>query len=323
MGNFLKSLFSSSEAETPAEVKARENRKKFDIFKYDGIRAQQTGRVQYAIKCYREALKIMEDTEVLQCLAAACAGIHETDGALSAMNRLVELEPENVNALLARANLFYQAEKGEEAIGDCLRAIESDASNPVAWYLMGKVKKSRKDLPGAIDDLTQAIALKQTPADAYLLRAEAWLETNRPDEALSDTENFIQLAPEEEAAYLLRGRIYERLEDLSAAAEDYNQAAILNPFCEEAYFLKGSLLMKEKKWNEAIALFDEVIELNPSFAESYRKRAKAKALKGDSEGAAEDERQAVALDAERKEKEKEEAGGKAPDFNTMYKGGIF
>ncbi|MDR2811009.1 MAG: tetratricopeptide repeat protein [Tannerellaceae bacterium] len=322
MGNFFKSLFSSSEAETSVDEQTKENRKKFDVFKYDGIRALRMGKVSYGVQCFEEALKIEEDIEVLQFLATAYAALHALDEALRVTHRLVELKPEDVNVLLARASLFNQAEKGEEAIADCLRVVALDASNPVAWYLMGKVKKSGNDLSGAIDDLTKAIDIKQDFVDACLLRAEILLELNRSDEALLEMEDLIDLAPEEEAVYLLRGRVNEHLGNLSAAADDYGQVVILNPFNEEASLLKGALLMKEGKWEEAVDFFDEVIELIPSFSEAYRGRAKAKASKGDNEGAWEDEQKAVALDAERKEDE-EVGGSKRPNFNDMYKGGIF
>lgn len=279
------------------------------------------GRVQYAIKCYKEALKIEEDIEVLQFLAAACASLHETGEALSVTHRLVELAPENTGVLLSRASLFDQLGKADEAIADCLRAIESDAANPVAWYLMGRAKRSRKDLPGAMADLAKALEIKADFADAALLRAETLLEMNRPGEALSEAENLIALAPEEESVYLLRGRANEQLGHFSAAADDYNQVVALNPFNEEASLLKGALLIKEKHWEEALEFFDEAIELNPQFAEAYRERAKAKASKGDSAGALEDEQKAATLDEEKKEEE--EDNGKRPNFNDIYKGGIF
>ena len=49
MGNFFKSLFSSSKAATPEEEKSKNDQKNFDILKYDGVRAQKIGQVAYAI----------------------------------------------------------------------------------------------------------------------------------------------------------------------------------------------------------------------------------------------------------------------------------
>jgi tetratricopeptide (TPR) repeat protein len=321
MGNFFKSLFSSSETNNSTDIQAKNEQKNFDIFKYDGIRALRMGQVRYAIKCYREALKIREDKEVMQFLATAYASLHETDEALEVMHRLVELEPEDVNVRLIRAGLFYQAEKEQEAIADCRHVIETDDSQPAAWFLMGRAKKKQKDLPGAIADLTKAITLKEDFADARLLRAEVLFEANQEEEALYDVEKLIATAPEEETAYLLRGRIYEHLGDLAAAADNYNQVVELNPFNEDASLLKGSLLIKEGKPEEAIAFFDELIELKPTCAQAYRGRGKAKLLKGNTEGASEDALKAEELESE--EKGEDVAEGKRTNFNDIYKGGIF
>jgi tetratricopeptide (TPR) repeat protein len=320
MKNLLKSFFSSSESGNPADVQAKNEQKNFDVFKYDGIRALRMGQAQYAVRCFKEALKIKEDEEVMQFLITACVALHETDEALETANRLVERSPGNVHALLTRAGLFHQAEQEQEAIADCRRVIEADDSHAVAWFLMGRARKSLKDLPGAIDDLTQAIARKEDFADARLLRAEACFESKQPEKALLDVEILIASAPEEEAGYLLRGRIHEYLGDLSAAADDYEQVAALNPFNEESLLLKGSLLIKEGKTDEAIAFFDEVIELAPELAQAYRGRAKAKSLTGDKEGALEDETKAGELEEEGKEEGAPE--GKR-SFDDLYKGGIF
>jgi tetratricopeptide (TPR) repeat protein len=321
MGNFLKSLFSSSETTNPDETLAKSERKNFDMFKYDGLRAMRTGQVKYAVKCYTAALKIKEDKEVMQFLITAHSALHESDEALIVANRLVELYPEDVDARVARAGLFYQMEKENEAIEDCLNVIATDESHHVAWFLMGRAKKKLGNLSGATDDLTRAIATKADFADAYLLRGEALLEANQVDEALLDAEKLMELAPEEEAVYLLKGRIYEQRNDFAAAADNYSMVVELNPFNEEASLLKGALLIREGKFEEAIAFFDEIVELNPASIQAYRGRSKAKSLNGNVEGASEDKAKAEELESECKEEGASE--GKPVNFNNIYKGGIF
>ena len=49
MPNFFKSFF-SGKSETPESEKQKNDQKNFEIFKYDGLRAQRMGRPDYAIK---------------------------------------------------------------------------------------------------------------------------------------------------------------------------------------------------------------------------------------------------------------------------------
>lgn len=47
---FFKSFF-SGKSDSPANEKQKNEQKNFEIFKYDGMRAQRMGRTDYAIKC--------------------------------------------------------------------------------------------------------------------------------------------------------------------------------------------------------------------------------------------------------------------------------
>ena len=68
MPNFFKSFF-SGKSETPESEKQKNDQKNFEIFKYDGLRAQRMGRPDYAIKCFTEALAIEEDFETMGYLS--------------------------------------------------------------------------------------------------------------------------------------------------------------------------------------------------------------------------------------------------------------
>ena len=56
MPNFLN--LSSPVSRKLRKVKTENDQKNFEIFKYDGLRAQRMGRPDYAVKCFIEALAI-------------------------------------------------------------------------------------------------------------------------------------------------------------------------------------------------------------------------------------------------------------------------
>ena len=68
MPNFFKSFF-SGKSETPESEKQKNDQKNFEIFKYDGLRAQRMGRPDYAVKCFIEALAIKEEFETMGYLS--------------------------------------------------------------------------------------------------------------------------------------------------------------------------------------------------------------------------------------------------------------
>jgi len=317
MGNFFKSLFSSSKAATPEEEKSKNDQKNFDILKYDGVRAQKIGQVAYAIKCFTEALKLQEDFETMTYLVAAYTTANKAEEALEVLNRMVELEPDHINTLLTRVNVLFMLDKDADVIVDCRHILELEETNHLAWFLMGKAKRTTSDPLGAIADLTKAIALKEDFTDAYLMRAQILLSMLQATEALPDVEKAITLAPEEETSYLLRGRIHEAMGNIDAAAADYQNVLELNPFNDEATLLVGQLLITQERLDEAITFFD----LKPDFGKAYAERGRAKNLKGDKDGAFEDLKKSIELNPEGDEARKLE--GQHTNFNDMYKGGIF
>lgn len=55
----LSSLFGKSQSDENEQEK--QDKKNFDILKYDGIRARNMGKLDYAIKCFEEAVALNDE----------------------------------------------------------------------------------------------------------------------------------------------------------------------------------------------------------------------------------------------------------------------
>lgn len=320
MGNFFKSLFFSSQETSEVEIH-KNDRKKFDVLKYDGIRALRIGKLAYAIKCLVEALELQEDFEARTYLVTAYTSAHKLEEAMAELDRLVELDPIHIQTRLSRINLLFMLDREGEVEADCREIIKLEETNYLAWYLMGKAKYILNNPLGAIADLTKAITLKDDFVDAYWMRAQVLLVMRQVSEALLDVEKAIQLNPEEENLYLLRGRIRLVLDDKEAALVDFQNVLDLNPYNEEAGLSIGQLLIDQERLDEAIHFFDELIELKPEFAKAYAERGRAKNKKGDKVGAFEDLKKSIELNPVGDEAQRLE--GVHSNFDNLYKGGFF
>jgi len=321
MGNFFSSLFSSSKPVSPEEEKEKEDQRNFDMFKYDGIRAQQIGQTVYAIKCFEQALALQEDFETMTYLASSYVSHDDLDEAAELLDKMVELEPDHLETLFSRAHVALMRDNYETTINDCQHIVELDEKNYAAWHLMGRAHKAANDGLQAIGDLTRAIAVKDDFTDAYLLRAEVLYNMDQPNEALPDADKAISLAPDEEASYLLRGKIYEKLGDTENAHADYQKTCELNPFNEDAIVLEGRLLMSENKLDEAVSFFDDMIDTNPNVGKYFAERGRAKNLKGDKTGAMEDLKKSIELNPEGEEAKR--LNGQQASFDNLYDNSIF
>ena len=301
MPNFFKS-FLSGKSETLESEKQKNDRKRFEIFKYDGLRAQRMGRPDYAVKCFTEALAIEEDFETLGYLSQLYVQLGETAKARKLLEKMAVMEPHVTNTFLTLANVCFIQEDYQAMEEAANKAIAIEEGNAVAHYLLGKARKGQDDDLMTIAHLTKAITLKDDFIEARLLRAEALLKMKQYKEVMEDVDAILAQNPEEETAILLHGKVKEDNGESEEAEKDYRLVTEINPFNEQAYLYLGLLYISQKKLTEAIGLFDEAIELNPNFAEAYKERGRAKLLNGDKDGSIEDMKKSLELNP------KDEAG---------------
>lgn len=301
MPNFFKSFF-SGKSETPESEKQKNDQKNFEIFKYDGLRAQRMGRPDYAVKCFIEALAIKEEFETMGYLSQLYIQMGETAKARELLEKMAAMEPDVTSTFLTQANVCFIQEDYQAMEEAANKAIAIEEGNAVAHYLLGKARKGQDDDLMTIAHLTKAITLKDDFIEARLLRAEALMNLKQYKDMMEDIDAVLAQNPEEETAMLLRGKVKEADGKDEEAEEDYKLVTEINPFNEQAYLYLGQLYINQKKLTEAIGLFDEAIELNPNFAEAYKERGRAKLLNGDKDGSVEDMKKSLELNP------KEEAG---------------
>lgn len=294
MPNFFKSFF-SGKSETPESEKQKNDQKRFDIFKYDGMRAQRMGRLDYAVKCFTEALAIEEEFETMTYLSQLYIQLGEVEKARELLEKMAAMEPEIVTTFLSLANVCYIQEDYKAMEEAATKAIAIEEGNAIAHFLLGKARKGLDDDIMTIAHLTKAITLQDDFIEARLMRAEALLHMKQYKEMMEDIDAVLAQNPEEETAILLRGKVKEANHQEEEAEADYKLVTEVNPFNEQAYLYLGQLYIAQKKLPEAIGLFDEAIELNPNFAEAYRERGRAKLLNGDKDGSVEDMKKSLEL----------------------------
>ena len=292
MGLF-KSLFGGNN--TPETEKEKNDKKNFEILKYDGIRAQRMGKLPYAIKCFEEAVAINDELETLSLLATAYTQANRLDDARITLDRMATKDPEQVNTFLSLAGICYMQEDYENMKDACQKALVLDNKNPLSFYLTAKAAIGMKDDITAIAMLTKAIVLKEDYTEAYQLRAEVLWKMKQAKDAAEDIQKLLSLNPDDEQALLLKGEILAATNEPEQAQECFNQVLSLNPFNEKAYILSGELYLVNKDFDKALAVYDEAIEINPNFAKAYHERGHIKLLKGDKDGSVEDMKKAIEL----------------------------
>lgn len=259
---FWKALFGGEE-QSPEQEKEQQEQKRFELLKYDGVRALNTGRLDIAESCLREALTMREDLEVRDYLWQLLVRLDRTDEALEHLKAMSEAQPDNVELKLQMATVAYMKEDYAlmEQVLEPLTSVSAESlqgdshlTTAQAFYLMAQARWRQHDRQGATEWLTKAIAVYPEMGEAYLLRGQTLLEMGDSDGAAAD-ELWLE--------------------------DNYGET-------EEVLLLKSAIEQVKGQQEQAIATLGRVLELNPFSQPALQRRAALRRTVGDEAGAEED-----------------------------------
>ena len=293
---FFKSLF-GGKSEDPVEEKEKQIQKEFEILKYDGIRARRLHRMDYARKCFEEAIKLQDDFETYAQLVQLLVETGDFQAALEPLEHMAKAEPHIAETFISLATVHFMLENYQEMADNAQLAIDRAPENMQAYYLKGKAMQGLSKDDEAVQLFTKAIELQGDFAEALLLRGQIYLRQAKLADAMADAEAAIASGKEVESGLLLRGSVKEVENKPEEAEADYRQVLELDPFNQQAYTYIGKLYLKNERYADAVCMMDDAIEMSPVFAQAYELRAEAKKLMGDVEGATKDAAAAANLKA--------------------------
>jgi S1-C subfamily serine protease len=129
----------------------------------------------------------------LMAKAARLVQAKEFDEALAVYAQVLRLDPENVEALTARAWLFNDQGKHDAAARECAKALQVDDQCAPAYRERGYARLQKKQYESAVQDLTRAIRLNPKDAACYVYRAKAFQALGEDERADADLAKAKQL----------------------------------------------------------------------------------------------------------------------------------
>jgi tetratricopeptide (TPR) repeat protein len=102
------------------------------------------------------------------------------------LNEIIDTDPDDKLALLARGSFCLKMGNTENAIGDFSRTLQIDSSHPKAYHLRGLAREMAGDDDEALKDLNKAIDIDAEYGAAYYSRATLLTKMGQEDSALED-----------------------------------------------------------------------------------------------------------------------------------------
>ncbi len=142
------------------------------------------------------------------------------------------------------------------------RAIEVDAKNKYAWYVLGLAYMQMRQNDDAIAALKKQIEIN--PYDEYVYNAlgRAYQQERKYDDAVTAFNKQIELNPLDKFAHANLGAMYSEWHKYDLAVPELEKAASLTPDSADLQVTLGDAYLNLGQDDKALATFDHAIEIS-------------------------------------------------------------
>lgn len=196
-----------------------------------GLIYEKNKQYKKAIEHYKTSLQ-KDDVAITAYQIASCyEELGDFSAALEQIDYAIKLDSTDYKYIIHKADLLYEAGKSHEAILQLNKFVNRYPEYYHGYYRRGFYKDNTKDVDGALEDYSMAIALDPTYAYAYLGRADMYKEKGNTSMSIADYKKVIEIdtIPQSSAcaqyAYLEIGQKEEAIDFMNKIiAEDTNDA---------------------------------------------------------------------------------------------------
>jgi tetratricopeptide (TPR) repeat protein len=197
----------------------------------------------------------------------------DLEKAAADLDAALKLEPKNVSALIARAQLWQWRNRLDLAMADASQAIELDSHNSYAYVERGVFEYDLKKHDKAVDDLDKATELGSPAAVIHITRGMMLMEQGKLAKAQLEFNQAIQLDPKHPDAYSGYASLYLIRGNSKAAILVLDQAIAADPQSPESHGNRAIVFLSIGNYDKALDDLDEVIRFAPNSARALRERA--------------------------------------------------
>ena len=193
---------------------------------------------------------------------------NRTDDVINTYLKIIETDPNDINAYLDLGFTYLQSKKIEQAesISDKMQKARKDSAE--ALYLKGAVRFSQGKIEEAIMLLQKSLKIKVLTG-AYYFLGLCRFEKGDLEQATGDFQRVIDDRPDLIQPYLLVAAIHLKKGRLEEAEKELGKALDIDGKNAVAHNLLGSVYLAQNKGDKAMEEFDRAIEFNPQLVDPH------------------------------------------------------
>jgi tetratricopeptide (TPR) repeat protein len=274
----LVGLFSQGQHSKLLSLTAKTKFSKADtllVFQLRGASFLQLGKLDHAIKTYKDALvHFSSNYDLLNNLGEAYRRSGQLDLAFDCFKKGISVN-DNLPDAFNNAGLVLRQQGAFEAAEQMFLQAQTVAPDFIKSYLaLGNFYESQGKIVEAENQYNNALAINKNAVEAYNALGLMHLAQNNLDKARLYFERTVKIQPTFAIGFSNLGNVFRKAKDYKAALRSYDKAVSLSPNISEFHASRGLLLDKMKKGSSAVDAFDKAIFLKPSDPSPYLYKAR-------------------------------------------------
>jgi tetratricopeptide (TPR) repeat protein len=179
---------------------------------------------------------------------------------------VLELEPNDYNALNNIAVAYNKLDESEKAIEYLDRALEINDKFNLAYVNRAESYNQLNKYDLALQNVSKALAIEPNFAHSYSIKAKILTKQELYDEAEESISKAVEIAPNSGDVYLNQGFFYEGRKNYLESLRSYEKAESLN-FADKGLLYNNMAVAyrRLKQFDKAIAYIQKARQFNPNF----------------------------------------------------------
>ena len=185
------------------------------------------------------------------------------------------MNAKDARRLTARGSMLAVQGQLDKAFADINRVLELEPRNVQALIERSVVHVKKKSQEMALADLNRALSIQPDDFQALFARSSVYMLMGRLYRALADCDKAVRVEPNDWRVHYCAAGVYYLIGRSDRAIAAFGEAIRVYPRCTMAYLQCGLMLMGQKQYSKAVADFSRFIELNAASPQGYRLCARA------------------------------------------------
>lgn len=244
--------------------------------------ALQGGNLPQGEMICRQVLQVdPQNVEALYLLAVIAYQVGRGDLAIEYARQALRLMPDMVAARRLLGALLADLGKLDEAIYNYQYVLRLQPNDPEIHNNLGLALQQLRRLEEAVVSFRQALQLRPNYAEAQVNLGNTLRDLGQLEEAVASHNLALQLRPEYAEAHINLGNALWDLGRLDEATTNYREALRLRPEYAAAHNNLGVVLKNLGHFGEAIGCFERAVQLQPEYADAHYSRSMIWLMQGD------------------------------------------